>query len=200
MRVRESLPCDIAREIEVGCRVFTWQNQPNTERHTIAVWPDTSRAAYGCGGDSSWGEWLQTEGCLELDANDELGATIYIRPLVGRVCREIKCTREAIVRDPFYDMCCVEHAARAENWVILTPIHANALWCDSVLAEKIVDAMSEIGYEVEIREPTSIEAEGTYSNIRGDHLIPRNRIDGRVYDQFRRDLERERYNLTKETT
>ena len=114
-RVRGSLPCDIAREIEVGCRVFTWQNQPNTQRHAIVVWPDTSRAAYGCGGDSSWGEWIQTEGCLELDARDEFGAEIYIRPIVGRVCCASGCHSEAIVRDSLHNMCCAKHAARSET-------------------------------------------------------------------------------------
>lgn len=82
--------------------------------------------------------------------------------LAPTLCCYEGCDRVAVTTDADGDDCCVECAAKAERWVIVTDLSESARWCDAELAEKLKEAMSELGYDVEIRESGRGRAEGTY--------------------------------------
>lgn len=82
--------------------------------------------------------------------------------LAPTLCCYEGCEDVATTTDREGDDCCVECAAKAERWVIVTDLSEDARWCDAGLAEEVEEAMAELGYDVEIREPRRGEIEGTY--------------------------------------
>ena len=72
--MRDTLPGDQAKEIEIGCR--TWPiTYGGSCRGQMTVWP-TGRGAVEFGGDSIWGDWAEGEQRLYTEDYDEAGNCI----------------------------------------------------------------------------------------------------------------------------
>lgn len=73
--IKQSISCDQAYELEVGCETWGILYQPGNQRGQITVWPN-ERAAICLGGDSSWGDWMPNQQIIILDDTDDEGAQI----------------------------------------------------------------------------------------------------------------------------
>lgn len=82
--------------------------------------------------------------------------------LAPKTCRYRGCDSIAVTTDAEGDDCCLDCAAKAEQWVVLTDLSESATWCTAEQAEALESAMRGLGWDVEIRQPRSSEAEGTY--------------------------------------
>lgn len=68
--IKESIPASDQRdEVQIGTVISTWPifYSPGNQRGQITVYHDHNRAAIWCGGDSAWGDWLESSEIIALD-------------------------------------------------------------------------------------------------------------------------------------
>ena len=111
--------------------------------------------------------------------------------LAPTLCCYEGCDAVATVTDDDGDDCCVECAAKQESWVVVTDLSEDARWCDAGLAEEVEEAMAELGYDVEIREPRRGEIEGTFAKNQRGELVSVRHLNSKIAERFRFDFDRE---------
>lgn len=123
---------------------------------------DNGRAGLAAGANAAWGEGDvigdDGEAASWTLTLDEDGKRLNVD---GReLCCYEGCTAHATEEDSEGDACCERHYWQEETFVELHDFGGASLDADS--ARKYRDEMAELGWTVEVREPRSGEAEGTY--------------------------------------